>query len=207
MTAWERMAKRAHAWMMGRVSGRYEKLVAERKWALLAELRGTVLEIGAGTGPNAVMYGSGVKWIAVEPNPYMHARLAEAARAAGRQVEMVQALAESLPALSGSVDAVVGTLVLCSVEDPRRVMAEVLRVLKPGGRYVYLEHVAAPTGTGRRRWQGLVEPAWRRVADGCRLSRDTEALIRGAGFREIHGEAFRLGLGLVGPHVAGYAVK
>lgn len=203
----ERIAQAVQAWLMERVSGRYERFVAARKRELLGGLGGTVVEIGAGTGPNARFYGERVRWIAVEPNPYMHAALGESAREAGRPVAIVRARAESLPMAEGSVDAVVSTLVLCSVGDAGRAIAEARRVLKPGGRLIFVEHVAAAEGSAVRRRQRLLGPLWKRAAGGCRLSQETGRLIQSAGFGQVQCEGFALPLPLVGPHVAGYAVK
>ncbi len=116
---------------------------------LLGDLAGTVLEIGPGTGVNLAYLPDGVYWIGLEPNPYFHPHLRRALSLRGLSGDVLLGQAEAIPLPEGSVEAVVATLVLCSVEDPRRALAEILRVLKPGGRFVFLEHVAAPQGTLR----------------------------------------------------------
>ena len=170
-------------------------------------LSGTVVEIGAGAGPNAEYLASGVRWIAVEPNVHFHPHLREAAGARGLDVEIVGAVAERLPLADASADAVVSTLVLCSVDEVQGVLAEIRRVLKPGGRFVFVEHVAAPEASRLRRWQRRLRRPWGAVADGCRPDQDTLSLIRSAGFASVEAETFRLRAGLVAPHIAGVAVR
>ena len=186
---------------------RYERVVAARKRALLSEVHGTVLEIGPGAGANLRYYPADVRWIGVEPNPYMDRYLRKEAERLGLAVEVRRGTAERLLVGDASVDAVVSTLVLCSVDDLGRALRETLRVLKPGGRFVFLEHVAAPRGTWLRRLQRLVRPVWRVVADGCHPDRETDAAIAAAGFAEVRLERFSLPMGLVGPHIAGVALK
>ena len=199
--------KRFHAWLMARLTGRYERLVEDRKRRLFGAIEGDVLEIGPGTGPNLRYYPQPARWIGVEPNPYMHAYLQRTAARLSRAADIRLCGAETLPAAEASVDAVVSTLVLCSVSDPEAVLREIVRVLKPGGRFVFVEHVAAPAGTRLRGWQRFFHPLWRTLADGCRIDQNTAALIERAGFRTVSCEEFRLPLGLVAPQIAGFAVK
>jgi SAM-dependent methyltransferase len=201
------LCQRIHAHMMEQCKGSYEPLVRERKQALLGDVRGTVLEIGPGAGPNLAYYPRGITWVGVEPNPHMHPYLrAEAARR-GIPVELRGGSAEELPAEDGGVDAVVSTLVLCSVADVGRALAEVRRVLRPGGRFVFLEHVAAPAGTSLRLVQNVLQPLWTPLADGCRPNRETWAAIEAAGFARVELAHFRLPVAPVGPHIAGVAVR
>ncbi|MBI1955442.1 MAG: class I SAM-dependent methyltransferase [Acidobacteria bacterium] len=200
-------SKRLHAWCLAHCAARYERLVAERKRVLIGTLYGDVLEIGPGAGPNLAFYPAGCRWVGVEPNPYMAPYLQQAAEQVGRNIEIRWGSAEQLPAEDASADAVVSTLVLCSVRDPAASLREVLRVLKPGGRFVFIEHVAAPRGTRLRRIQGFIRPLWKRIADGCHPDRETWTTIEQAGFARVHCEHFRLPLGPVGTQIAGYAVK
>lgn len=192
---------------MARAGERYEKLVEARKRRLLGGLEGTVVEIGPGTGPNLRYFGDGVRWIGIEPNPYMEPYLREEARRRSRPVQVIRGRAEALCFPDASVDAVVSTLVLCSVDGLDRALSEIRRILKPDGRFVFVEHVGAPPRSWLRRLQGWIRPAWRRLGDGCRPDRDTGRRIRTAGFRRLELESFRLPLPVVSPHVAGTAWK
>lgn len=202
------LSDRLFAWMMHRESAFYEPLVADRKAALLGGLRGTVVEIGPGTGVNLRYLGPGVtRWVGVEPNRHMHPYLHRAAARQGRPVEVHAARAEHLPLPDGAADAVVSTLVLCSVADVAAVLAEVRRVLRPGGRFVFVEHVAAPRGSALSTVQRAVQPLWRCLAGGCHPHRHTAEAIAAAGFSRVEVEAFRLPLPVVAPHVAGWALR
>jgi SAM-dependent methyltransferase len=201
------LGKRIHAWLLAHGTARYERMVAGRKQALLSDLRGTILEIGPGAGPNLKYYPKNCRWIGVEPNPFMHPYLRRAAEQARLAIDIRTLEAEQLPAEDGSVDAVVSTLVLCSVSDPAKVLQEIRRVLKPGGRLVFLEHVAAPQGTRLRKLQRAIRPLWTRLADGCHPDRETGPLIEHAGFKEVRYENLRLPLGPVGTQIAGRAIR
>jgi len=154
---------------------------------LLGGLAGEVAEVGAGTGANLPHYPSPVTRLTLlEPDRAMRKHLV-ARRAAdpgrAQKIDIADAPAEALPFGDASLDAVVGTLVLCTVRDPARVLAEVRRVLKPGGAYVFLEHGAADEGSPRLWWQRRLEPAWGLIADGCRLTRRADEALAMAGFR------------------------
>ena len=178
-----------------------------RKRVLLGSLHGDVLEIGPGAGPNLAYYAPDVRWIGVEPNPYMHAYLTATAAKHGRTVDLRLGHAEQLPAADASVDAVVSTLVLCSVHDLEKTLAEIRRVLKPGGRFVFMEHVAAAPHTGLRRFQNAVRPVWSIVGDGCHPNREIWRAIEDAGFAAVQIEHYRADVPIVSPHIAGYAVN
>jgi ubiquinone/menaquinone biosynthesis C-methylase UbiE len=139
----------------------------------------------------------------------MRARLRRRAAAIARPVEIVDASLERLPLADGSVDAVVGTLVLCSVPRLDEAVTEIKRVLRPGGRFVFLEHVAAEDRPRRLRWQRRVEPLWRRVAGNCHLTRQTADAIGAAGFHfeSVKRESMRKAWSLVRPTIRGVAVK
>ena len=194
-----------------RVQAGYEERLAPRKRALLADVAGTVVELGPGTGANLAHLPRGVRWIGIEPNPHMQLRLRPRAEALGIAAQTLTASAQRLPLADESVDVVLSTLVLCSVPDPAAALVEARRVLRPRGRFVFVEHVAAPPRTMLRRAQRVLRPAWSLIADGCRPDRDLAAVIRAAGFAALELEEFRVLRGplldLVSPHVAGVARK
>ena len=164
------------------------QVLAERRSRLVSGLRGRVLDVGAGTGANLAHFRAASAVVAAEPDPAMRARLAGKLGGASVPVEVSAAAAESLPFPAGSFDAVVCTLVLCTIADPERALAEARRVLTPGGRLVVLEHVR---GTGAlARWQDRVCPIWTRVAAGCHPNRDTRSAIEQAGFTVEQAETF-----------------
>jgi len=137
-----------------------------------------VLEIGPGPGTNLAYLPPGVQYLALEPNPFFHPRLREEARKRGLALTLLPGRAEAIPLPEGSVDLVVGTLVLCSVKDPRKALAEVHRVLRPGGAYLFLEHVAAPKGTPLRFLQEAATPLFFFLGDGCHPNRDDKKSFR-----------------------------
>lgn len=157
----------------------------ERKATVLGAFTGTVVEIGAGTGANMRYYPSGIHLIAIEPNPHMHDRLRRQTEKYSIEMEIRTLRGEQIDVADRTADAVVATLVLCGVDDPRQVVAEVRRVLKPGGTFFFLEHVAAPAGSMTRRVQAVVKRPHRWVFNGCEVDRDTGTLLADAGFSQI----------------------
>lgn len=144
---------------------------------LLAEARGRVVELGAGTGANLDLYPDAVEeLVLVEPDPHMTKQLRARLRESARAATVVEAGAERLPFEDGSFGTAVATLVLCTVPDPEAALAEVARVLKPGGRLLFVEHVRAED-PGLARWQDRLEGPWRFLGDGCHCNRDTVATI------------------------------
>ena len=188
-------------------SGRYDAVVNPYRRKLLSDLSGTVMEIGAGSGENFDYYPRGIEWFGVEPNFYMQEQLLQRAHAAGIEGALRSGVAEQLPMANASVDAVVATFVLCSVSDQAAVLREIMRVLRPGGRFLFIEHVAAPAGSGLRRTQRWIKPAWKLAADGCHPDRETDAIIRQAGFAQVEIEHFHAPIPIASPHIAGTAVK
>lgn len=179
----------------------------ERRVRLVASLEGDVLEIGAGTGLNVPHYRRARRLVALEPDGAYGRRLRERASAAGLPVAVVEGRAESLPFPDESFDHAVTSIALCSVDDLDAALAEIRRVLRPGGSLAFLEHVRGDGRIGR--WQDRLTPLQRRLADGCHLNRDTEAAIVRAGFHLEEVERFLLPTGpsLIRPAIQGRAVR
>ena len=181
--------------------------VAEHRRELLAGLTGRVVEVGAGNGLNFGHYPASVtEVLAVEPEPYLRARAAEAARTAPLPVRVLDGLAERLPLEDSSVDAAVASLVLCSVPDQAQALAELHRVLRPGGELRFYEHVRAETPALAIAQRAADALLWPRLAGGCHTSRDTAAAITAAGFtiQTVRGFRFPPAL-LASPHLLGLA--
>ncbi|MGA4545575.1 methyltransferase domain-containing protein [Uniformispora flossi] len=165
---------------------------AEVRAALLAEATGKVLEIGAGTGGNLPHYVNADRLSVVEPDPAMLKVLRTRLDRAPVPVELMPAPAERIPYADGQFDTVVFTLVLCSVADLDKAVAEAKRVLKPGGKVLFIEHVGAPSAKARRTQQ-RIEPVWKRLFGGCLLTRDPVAAFERAGFADVAAEDVVLG--------------
>lgn len=200
--------KRLFAWLMSQASPSYNRMVNDRKQALFSNLQGDVLEIGPGTGANFPYYPKNIRWIGIEPNLYMHTYLKEEAeRNRIHNIEVRQITADQLEAADNSVDAVVSTLVLCSVPDLTATLQEILRVLKPGGQFLFIEHVAAPAETWLRRTQQFIHPVWKAIADGCNPDRETWIGLEQAGFERLDYEHFEVPVPITSPHIAGVGRK
>lgn len=199
-------------WLMASV---YDRVMARsedtclRAWRheLFADLQGRVLEVGAGTGASLPCYPKTVtELVLAEPDPHMRRRLQARVDSRCRVIgDPIEALALD----DDSVDAVVCSLVLCSVESPAVALRELHRVLRPGGSLRFIEHVAAWDNPRRLRWQHRVEPAWKHLAGNCHLTRDTERSILEAGFEieQLERDSVRKVMPLVRPSIRGRARK
>jgi len=184
---------------------------AEHRRELVRGLRGRVIEVGAGNGINFPNYPPEVtEVVAVEPEAYLREKAAQAAASASVRVTVLDGLADALPFEDGAFDAAVTSLVLCSVPDQSRALAEIARVLKPGGELRFYEHVLA-TDPKVARLQNRIEPVWRFCGGGCHPNRDTPGAIEAAGFRIERCRRFPFKPGplmtVVEPHVIGVAQR
>jgi SAM-dependent methyltransferase len=173
----------------------------------LAEASGRTLDIGAGTGVNVELFPSAVsELVMVEPDPHMLKRLESRLAGTGESAAAIQAPAESLPFADSSIDTVAFTLVLCTVPDPGAALSEAARVLRPGGKLLFVEHVRS-RHPGLARWQDRLEKPWRFLADGCHCNRNTVAAIEASPLTLEHVERGDLpkALPLVRPLVRGSA--
>lgn len=200
---------RLNSWFLAAVEEGMHREYGDRKARLFGEIPAMVVELGPGAGANFRYYPRGTRVVAVEPNPMMHGRLLTQARRRGIELDLRPAGAEGIAITSGSAELVVSTLVLCSVGEPARVVEEVKRILRPGGRFVFLEHVAAPAGSRLRHVQESIHRPWHWLGEGCHLTRDTAATLAAAGFASLALERFESGFPWApyAPHVAGTAVR
>ncbi|XP_010511993.1 PREDICTED: methyltransferase-like protein 7B [Camelina sativa] len=175
-----------YGWFRSSGMERYEKEIAGYKKKLFSQVGDAekVLEIGIGAGPNIKYYNTlpNVSILGVDPNPKMESYARKSAIEAGLKSEdfkFIHAVAECIPLEDASVDAVVTSLVMCSVTDVTQTLSEIKRILKPGGRYLFVEHVAAEDGSFLRMVQNMLDPVQQVVADGCHLIRPTgESLLK-----------------------------
>lgn len=144
---------------------------------------GRVLEVGVGSGMNLPFYRPGAQEIlALEPAPKLLAMARRAPNAAGIPISFLEASAEAIPLDNRSIDTVITTWTLCTIPDAASALAEMRRVLKPGGRLLFVEHGLAPD-EGVRRWQNRITPLWRRISGGCHVNRPIKTMVETAGFR------------------------
>ncbi|GAA4735048.1 hypothetical protein GCM10023328_13890 [Modestobacter marinus] len=180
--------------VFGRLAAAGERSgLAELRGRVLADTAGRVLEVGAGSGSNFAHYPPAVtQVVAVEPEPYLRGLAEQAARRAPVPVDVVDGVAEALPAGEGEFDTVVSTLVLCSVADQPRALRELHRVLRPGGRLVFWEHVRAERPPLTIVQDALDRTVWPVLCGGCHVGRDTATAITAAGFTMERLERHRL---------------
>jgi SAM-dependent methyltransferase len=192
-----RIALRPHRWFAALydvMGGPIERgPLGRRRAALIRPLSGQVLDLGAGSGANFPLYSPSAHVVAVEPDPYMLRRaLRRRALTSSGRLDLCQAVGEALPFRDTSFDAVVATLVLCTVADPEQTLHEVRRVLRPGGHLYFLEHVRADGLLGRV--QDAIRPLWSYFGGGCVVNRRTEATLRRVGFTVERLTRARMGL-------------
>jgi ubiquinone/menaquinone biosynthesis C-methylase UbiE len=183
--------------------------IGDHRRRLLAGLTGRVLEVGAGNGLNFQHYPAAVtEVLAIEPEPYLCRLALAAARQAPVPIRVVDGTGEALPALDRAVDVVVASLVLCTVTDLNQALAETRRVLRPGGKLRFYEHVRAEDPR-LARWQDRLERPWVWLVGGCHPNRDTVAAITAAGLRLVQLDRFDLQAmpPLARPHVLGVAER
>jgi ubiquinone/menaquinone biosynthesis C-methylase UbiE len=188
---------------LGEIAG-----MRRRRRALLAGARGRVVEIGAGTGLNIAHYPDGIdELVLYEPEPGMRRRIARRLQRHAGVVRIVDAPAERLPLKDASVDTVVSTLVLCTVDDPEGALREIGRVLRPDGQLLFIEHVRASSRLLAACQDKLLQP-WRRFGGGCRCNRPTAELMRDCGFTVVADDGVWRGMpAIVHPLIVGRATR
>jgi SAM-dependent methyltransferase len=178
-----------------------------RKERVFSDLPREVVEIGPGVGANIRYLPPGSTLIAIEPNRYMHGPLRETAHRYGVRLELRECMAEQTGLPDGSADSVISSLVLCSVHDPAAVLAEMRRILRPGGTFRFVEHVVAEAATPTRLAQRVLRRPWAWIFEGCSCERDLEQAVRAAGFASVTIDRYRLHTPFLpfNTHIAGIA--
>nr|XP_003216973.1 PREDICTED: methyltransferase-like protein 7A [Anolis carolinensis] len=217
---WDPLCKKAFPYFMDSFSVHYNSKMSAKKKDLFSNLsdfaspagRLTIFEIGTGTGTNFEFYPTGCKVICTDPNPnfqkYLDKNLSKNPHV--KLESCIVAAAEDLHQIpDASVDVVVCTLVLCSVKNTARVLSEVLRVLRPGGAFYFMEHVLASPSTWMFFWQQIYDAAWDVFFDGCCLTRESGKELEKAGFSDLKLRYIDAPLNWnpAKPHIIGYAVK
>ncbi|MEU8242549.1 class I SAM-dependent methyltransferase [Actinoplanes missouriensis] len=207
MTTANPVRGRLNAAILRTLDGYSHHLLGARKRHLLAGLPRTVVEIGPGTGANLRHYRAGTRLVAIEPNPYMRGPLLAEARRRGIEVDLRAASAERTGLPDAGADAVVSTLVLCTVPDPAAAIREIGRILRPGGRLIFVEHVRASPHSGYGVIQRALARPWRWLFEGCEVGRDIEALLRAGDFAELTVDRYRMPSVFlpINPQIAGVA--
>ena len=178
-----------------------------RRKELLSRAQGVTVEIGVGTGLNLPHYPDGLsELVLVEPDVAMRSRLETRVRRSGRRARLIDGSAERLPFADGSVDTIVSTFVLCTVDAPDLALREISRVLRPGGQLLFIEHVRSDSPS-LAYWQDRLARPWRRFAQGCRCNRATAELIVSCGLEleQVDQASWRAMPPIVRPLVAGRA--
>ena len=183
---------RFNAWFFRVMDGYIERKLRTHKERVFGVLPREVVEIGPGVGANLRYLPAGSILTAIEPNRYMHEQLRTAAREHGVYLDLHATLAERTGLPDDSVDCVISSFVLCTVADPGSVLAEIRRILRPGGTFHFVEHVAAPRDTPTRLAQRILRRPWAWAFEGCSCERDLERVVREAGFEGFAIQRYRI---------------
>jgi SAM-dependent methyltransferase len=200
---------RFNAWFFAALEDYMHRQYADIKPRLLRDAPSVLVELGPGSGASLRYLRSGTRLIAFEPNLYMHPILKRRARQYGIDLDLRGLCGEEIDLPPASADFVFGFCVLCSVRQPEQVIAEVRRILKRGGRFACIEHIAAPDGSPIRRVQRLLRKPWRWLFEGCDLCRDTGTKLRASGFSRVEVEPLVLPnmFAPIRPQIAALCVK
>ena len=197
----------------------YDPLIAKTETACLKEWRkellqnasGVILEVGAGTGANLAYYPDTVNELIIsEPDKFMRKKLSEKLRSFDIKNVIIKDFGmEDINLADNSVDCVISTLVCCSVNCPHKSLHQAYRVLKPGGKLIFMEHVAAENNSKRLKWQNRINPIWKLISGNCHTNRETEKYIKQAGFsiQNIQKASMRKAPAIVRPTIRGIAIK
>lgn len=174
-----------NSWIFKVLSGYMDYLFGKSKRELFKNHPNTVVEIGSGAGANMRYLKKGTKLIAIEPNIHMHKNLKKSANKYGINLEIKILIGESIDLPDNSCDFVISTLVLCTVEDPEQCISQIKRILKPSGKFVFIEHVKAKDNSMLALIQNILHKPWHWFFEGCHTNRDTKSLLEMSGFSSI----------------------
>jgi ubiquinone/menaquinone biosynthesis C-methylase UbiE len=181
---------------------------AKLKKSFFSNLEGTILEIGPGVGINLNYYPQQITWLGIEPNLFMHFYLEKEAKKLGLEnIKLVQGSAENIPVEEETIDTVISTHVLCSVTNLATSLQEIKRILKPGGKFIFIEHIAGQDGTLTSKMQNAIEPIWKSLFNNCHPNRQTEKILENVSFSHLNYQHFEICFPIVSPHIAGIAIK
>lgn len=198
-----------NSWMFKMLSGYMDSLFGKSKRELFNNHSQTVVEIGPGSGANMRYMRKGTKLIAIEPNIHMHKNLKISAKKYGINLEIKTIVGEAIDLPDNSCDFVISTLVLCTVEDPVECINQIKRILKPSGKFVFIEHVKAKENSVLSFIQNLVHKPWHWFFEGCHTNRNTKALLEMSGFSSLEIETYKLYSPFIPivPQIRGIAIK
>ncbi len=203
------LRKRFFAWFLRKGDAVNHKIYGQTKRELFQGIFGKVVEIGPGTGVNFEYLPREIEWIGIEPNELFWDDLKEKAGLNGIEPKIEKGNGSKIPFPDESIDFVLVTLVLCSVYDPVQMISEIKRILKPNGKLIFIEHVAAEKGSKLRLLQNLFNPIEKLMADGCNCNRETWKLLENAGFQSVEISHRKINglIPFVSPHIIGFAIK
>ncbi|RXQ90349.1 class I SAM-dependent methyltransferase [Ancylomarina salipaludis] len=198
-----------NSWLLRIISAYMHYKFGEMKRVLFKDHPGTVVEIGPGRGENMRYLRKGTHLIAIEPNVHMHAGLTKTAQKYGINLEIRSLTGEAIDLDDESCEFVVSTLVLCTVEDLEQCLKQVKRILKPSGKFVFIEHVKARDNSVLAMIQNLLHRPWHYCFEGCHTNRDIQPFIESAGFNRLEIESYNLYSVIVPiiPQIRGIAFK
>ena len=198
-----------NAWLFGTLSNYMDGLFGKSKRSLFQNHPDTVVEIGSGAGANMRYLRKGTKLIAIEPNVHMHENLKRSADQYGINLNIKSLVGEAIDLPDNSFDFVISTLVLCTVADPAQCIAQIRRILKPSGTFVFIEHVKAKDNSLLAWIQNLIHRPWHWFFEGCHTNRDTKSLLESAGFNSLDIGEYNLYSPFIPimPQICGRAIK
>lgn len=198
-----------NSWMFSVLSGYMNYLFGKSKREFLKNHPETVVEIGSGAGANMRYLRKGTKLIAIEPNIHMHANLRKTAKKYGVNLDIKSITGEVIDLPDNSCDFVISTLVLCTVGNPIKCVYQIKRILKPSGKFVFIEHVKAREKSTLALIQNLIHKPWHWFFEGCNTNRDTKKLLECSGFNVLEIENYNLYSLFIPiiPQIRGVAIK